>query len=90
MCAVSVMMRHFGQRPRDEWTPSTYDDYLRLKRKFERYDVRTHQPHCEDPRKEAWAKEVEQMLRERYDFVPKKPKQASTVTSAMGRRRKTK
>jgi len=45
-----------------DWTPETWRMLKEVLAKLEALDAKTGQPHCEDPAKAAWMKDVEARL----------------------------
>jgi len=77
MCAISVIQDYYRQRtapwppfnptpmpslPPIDWTPETWKLLKEVLAKLEALDAKTGQPHCEDPSKAAWMRDVERRL----------------------------
>lgn len=63
MCVTSAILDYGRQQPYYSWTPPTWQEYQDLLEKARKWDELAHQPHCEDPDKERWMKEVDDRLR---------------------------
>ena len=68
-----MVMGHYQQQfPQVQYFPqSIYPDYLELVRKAKLYDEMMKQPDCPDPKKEAWHRELEAYMKEKYGLEPK-------------------
>ena len=73
MCTVSMVMGHFNQKWPDyrAFPPYQYEDYAELVRKARLYDEMMKQKDCTDPAKEAWHKQLEEFMRDKYGLQPK-------------------
>lgn len=75
MCATSMIVDHFRQHyPTPNTFPSfapMYPDYQELVRKARAYDEMMAQKDCPKPEAEAWMKDVEKFMREKYGLEPK-------------------
>lgn len=63
MCMVSVISNYGQTVPVHQWTPSSFYDFQEVIRRLEALDKKLDQPHCEDPAKAAWMREVEERLK---------------------------
>lgn len=73
MCVVSMISGHYQQQfpiP-NNFPPQIYPDYSELIRKARLYDELMKQKDCPDPAKEAWQKQVEKIMWEKYGLAPK-------------------
>ena len=73
MCTVSMITGHYqGLYPDPRYFPPVmYPDYSELVRKARLYDEMMKQPDCPDPKKDAWHKDLENLMREKYGLEPK-------------------
>ena len=62
MCAVSVVLDYWSQRPIDIWTRPTFDQFKDIIGRLDHLDGELSQPECEDPSKAEWMKRVEDRL----------------------------
>lgn len=63
MCTVSVVSDYVRERvPLQRWTPQIFGEYREIIRRLTILDEKLGQPHCEDPAKVAWMKQVEERL----------------------------
>jgi len=63
MCSVSVIQDYFRQRVEPtEWTRPVWTEYQEVLRRLEALDAKLGQPHCEDPAKAVWMRDVEARL----------------------------
>lgn len=63
MCSVSMIQDYMRERvaPQD-WTRPVWIEYQEVLRRLEALDAKLGQPHCEDPAKAAWMREIEERL----------------------------
>ncbi len=63
MCSVSVLS-DWGRTmvPQQQWTRPVFDDFKEVLLRLDEIDKKVGQPHCEDPAKAAWMREVEARL----------------------------
>jgi hypothetical protein len=75
MCAVSMITGHYqGMYPDPyRFPPQEYPNYAELVRKARLYDEMMRQKDCPAPAKDAWHKELEGLMREKYGLEPKTP-----------------
>lgn len=63
MCSVSVIQDYMRERVEPyQWTRPVWNDYQEVLRRLEALDAKLGQPHCEDPAKAAWMREIEARL----------------------------
>jgi len=64
VCVTSAVFDYFGQGPGQSapWTPAVYNEFQEILKRLEELDKKLGQPHCEDPAKAAWMREVEERL----------------------------
>ena len=74
MCAVSMITGHYRDLyPNIQQFPAPeFPNYAELVRKARLYDEIMRQPDCPDPKKDAWHKDLEQLMREKYGLHPAK------------------
>lgn len=73
MCTVSMISGHYmGMYPApQQFPPEQYPNYAELVRKARLYDEMMKQPDCPDPAKDAWHKDLERLMKEKYGLEPK-------------------
>jgi hypothetical protein len=70
MCVVSAIHDYGMRQPDDFWTRGRFDEFKDLVRKGQDFDIKTSQPHCEDPEKVKLMARIEAMLKEGEEVVP--------------------
>jgi hypothetical protein len=63
MCCVSVVSDYMREKvPAQQWTQQSFGEYQEILRRLGDLDRALNQPHCEDPAKLAWMRDVERRL----------------------------
>ncbi len=62
MCMVSVLSAAGSAIPAGQWTPPVYSEFKDIMARLDALDAKLDQPHCDDPAKAAWMREVEARL----------------------------
>lgn len=62
MCMVSYVSEYGGSIPMSRWTQQGLDQFKVALAEAEEFDKLNEEPHCDDPDKLAWMKEVEERL----------------------------
>lgn len=70
MCIVSYIHDYGKSIPPNSWTYQVYDQWKILRDAAKVFDEKTGQPHCEDPEKVSFEKEILERLKKIEDRLP--------------------